>query len=756
MDRGKLQEANQRLRSAPYLRGYAATAADAELFDALFGGSSAVADWAGRMAGYHRLEREAICGAGPAAPRTGKPPAGQKPAKKDVAGKQQQQHKPKPKGKGGGGGGGADAPPPQLVTCACEIERLAAPAPAPPQPGSTVWAAVGAAGSTRLCLNDVLSVVAADAARRRCADTAGRCFVGCEDYVPLLKDALGLLDDWQFSTGPLVPDPVYWSETAKSHLAVGNCPASKEPSVAPPLSVAGNDCATVVTPRCLFTRDVLPPARPSDPAKRGAAADAGGTGFVPPTTAARPPGVHAPLPFLHPADGLPFLFPSADEAKELAPDVLRGYLLYHYVPAADAGQGAALAKAVDASPPCSVSQFVNSGLVGCLANVSFRVLSYVAKKLDGGKVPAKPAAGTSGADAAVAAHTAAVAALQKVSDACGRFQFAVAVRTLFEAFKALEAYLNAVAPWKLVKEDPPAAAAALWAGSEVVIAGARAAAPLLPGWSRSVLACAPGIASVAAGCPLQAPGHLYQRVESAPTLAIALPGELRFEKHPEAWSCVVVEYTGLAVPRRSAEADRWKEAALKAAAESVASKRYQKHIDEFRQTPAIVADPALQHSVQNLQSLFESTGKLPGINVLVDVYNLVSLRDGLVMGAYDVRATRDGVLRYGRATGDEHFVPLNFDELDGGADDAAAKRGFTQPVQPGEFLVQDTAGNVITTFCKQSVSSAVTATTTAAFMMVWGNPLTPQSLLRKAAGDITEAVTKLCGASVSSRVIFDG
>src|SRR5262245_35732464 len=67
-------------------------------------------------------------------------------------------------------------------------------------------------------------------------------------------------------------------------------------------------------------------------------------------------------------------------------------------------------------------------------------------------------------------------------------------------------------------------------------------------------------------------------------------------------------------------------------------------------------------SAENLLKVLLQTGQLPHVNLLVDIYNLVSVKTRLSLGAHDVSAICGNVsLRL--TTGEERFWPLGSDTL---------------------------------------------------------------------------------------------
>ena len=99
-------------------------------------------------------------------------------------------------------------------------------------------------------------------------------------------------------------------------------------------------------------------------------------------------------------------------------------------------------------------------------------------------------------------------------------------------------------------------------------------------------------------------------------------------------------------------------------------------------------------------------GALRSINRVVDIYNHVSLKYRISIGAHD-RAALRGTLRLALVSGDERFLPLG------------GKR--TQPVARGEYAYLDGAGEVVCRLeCRQAEHTRVTPGTRAAVFIVQG------------------------------------
>ncbi|MCK4883748.1 MAG: class I tRNA ligase family protein, partial [Candidatus Diapherotrites archaeon] len=68
-----------------------------------------------------------------------------------------------------------------------------------------------------------------------------------------------------------------------------------------------------------------------------------------------------------------------------------------------------------------------------------------------------------------------------------------------------------------------------------------------------------------------------------------------------------------------------------------------------------------RHAVKNLVEIAKNSSKLPTINTVVDSYNLVSIKEGLIVGAHDLENV-SGNVRIKRTNGKELYVPLGAEE----------------------------------------------------------------------------------------------
>lgn len=136
-------------------------------------------------------------------------------------------------------------------------------------------------------------------------------------------------------------------------------------------------------------------------------------------------------------------------------------------------------------------------------------------------------------------------------------------------------------------------------------------------------------------------------------------------------------------------------------------------------------------SPESLIGFFLRKGRLPQINPIVDLYNLVSVKSKLALGAHDISKINCDV-SLNLTTGLENFVPL----------------GKTEPVviQPNEYAYIDNGNNII---CRLEVIQCeltkITNESKDVFLIIQGNEKTTQEYVDKTALEVCELITKFCG-----------
>ena len=140
-------------------------------------------------------------------------------------------------------------------------------------------------------------------------------------------------------------------------------------------------------------------------------------------------------------------------------------------------------------------------------------------------------------------------------------------------------------------------------------------------------------------------------------------------------------------------------------------------------------------SPEGLRWSFLERGRFPHINTLVDVYNLISLKTGLALGAHDIDKVQ-GNITLRLTKGDEIFIPL----------------GKTDPtaIFPGEYGYVDDGNNII---CRLEVlqvePTKVTANSKDIFMIIEGNANTEKEYVKQSAEEVCMLITKYCGGTHS-------
>ena len=130
--------------------------------------------------------------------------------------------------------------------------------------------------------------------------------------------------------------------------------------------------------------------------------------------------------------------------------------------------------------------------------------------------------------------------------------------------------------------------------------------------------------------------------------------------------------------------------------------------------------------------------KLPHINLLVDIYNLVSLKTRLAFGAHDIKKI-DGNVYLKLTTGNESYVPL-------GAQDS-------RTIFPGEYCYADESDEVL---CRMEVlqcdKTKINLTTTDCFYIIQGNKNTSNEYLLSAVEELINLTKKYCGGE--SKILY--
>jgi len=136
-------------------------------------------------------------------------------------------------------------------------------------------------------------------------------------------------------------------------------------------------------------------------------------------------------------------------------------------------------------------------------------------------------------------------------------------------------------------------------------------------------------------------------------------------------------------------------------------------------------------SPEELLRIFIQTGRFPRINLLVDIYNLVSLKTRLALGAHDIDKVV-GNISLRMTNGTEHFFPLGSKEV--------------LLIQAGEYSYVDDGNNII---CRMEVlqvePTKITTDTSDVFLIVQGNGNTSNSYIQSGVNEVARLIKKYYG-----------
>ena len=141
-------------------------------------------------------------------------------------------------------------------------------------------------------------------------------------------------------------------------------------------------------------------------------------------------------------------------------------------------------------------------------------------------------------------------------------------------------------------------------------------------------------------------------------------------------------------------------------------------------------------SPEVLLRLFLERDRFPRINLLVDLYNLISLRTRLALGAHDNKYVK-GDISLRLTNGTEHFLPLGHIE--------------NEKVSANEYAYIDDENNII---CRMEVvqveSTKITEDSSDIFLIVQGNMNTEICEVEKTNTQVISLIQRFCGGEVKS------
>ena len=144
-------------------------------------------------------------------------------------------------------------------------------------------------------------------------------------------------------------------------------------------------------------------------------------------------------------------------------------------------------------------------------------------------------------------------------------------------------------------------------------------------------------------------------------------------------------------------------------------------------------------SVENLYKNILRGKNLKPINLLVDIYNLVSLKHMLPSGGDDTEKV-DGSIRLTIAEGGEVFLPLNATE--------------TQTVEKGEVVYRDDRDILCRRWnWREAEKTKLTEKTREALLVVEGLPPAGSDDVLEAVGDLSRMIIKYCRGNTRTAVL---
>ena len=133
----------------------------------------------------------------------------------------------------------------------------------------------------------------------------------------------------------------------------------------------------------------------------------------------------------------------------------------------------------------------------------------------------------------------------------------------------------------------------------------------------------------------------------------------------------------------------------------------------------------------NLLTTILTTEGLPNINLIVDIYNVISAKTKLSIGAHDMRKI-NGTVALKIIEGSEIFLPIDYSN--------------EKVVNKGEYAYIDEENDVLCRMdIKQSEKTKVTEDTTDCLYIIQGTEYTDVEKIEETAKELIDLTTKYCG-----------
>ena len=133
---------------------------------------------------------------------------------------------------------------------------------------------------------------------------------------------------------------------------------------------------------------------------------------------------------------------------------------------------------------------------------------------------------------------------------------------------------------------------------------------------------------------------------------------------------------------------------------------------------------------ENLIKLFQKNNGMFEINKVVDIYNIISMKSKLCLGAHDIDKV-DGNVTLKITDGSEKFIPIG---------------GEAKRLDAGEYSYVDDSNEIICRLeVRQVEKTKIAEDTKNVFYIVQGNEETSEEYIRQVAQEIIDTTTKYCG-----------
>ncbi len=143
-------------------------------------------------------------------------------------------------------------------------------------------------------------------------------------------------------------------------------------------------------------------------------------------------------------------------------------------------------------------------------------------------------------------------------------------------------------------------------------------------------------------------------------------------------------------------------------------------------------------SIENLILYVIQNGTIPHINLIVDIYNLISVKNLLSIGAHDIAAIT-GNIHLKITEGNENFIPL----------------GTQSPriVGSGEYSYIDDNNDIICRLeVRQAEKTKIGLNTNECFFIVQGNGSTVSDYIEETTSELIKMTKKFCGGK--ERILY--